>query len=294
MRHPPRILLITPARDEERFLPLTIASVTSQTLLPVQWIIVDDGSSDATGRIADEAAAQYDWIRVVHRSRRATREVGAGVVRAFQAGLAIADRDWDFVAKVDADLSFGPRYLEALMEHFAADAALGAASGKVWREAAGRRIEEYLIDDQVSGAFKTYRRIAFEEIGGFHAVPMWDGIDGHEARMNGWLTRSLHDEDLALLHHRLMGSSHRGIITGRRRWGRGQWFMGSHPIYMLASAVFRMREKPRLIGGLAMLAGYLEGWWNDDVRYGSPKFRDHLRTWQMTRLRSLFRKGSIR
>src|SRR5439155_12938279 len=113
----PRILVITPAKDEAEYIERTIASMVGQTHRPARWIIVDDGSSDDSGRIADEAARQHPWIQVVHRQPGSGRKVGPGVVAAFYDGLSqVRLQDFDFVCKLDADLEFQPGYFANLMQ----------------------------------------------------------------------------------------------------------------------------------------------------------------------------------
>ena len=142
----------------------------------------------------------------------------------FYEGLAAVDGHYDFVAKMDVDLEFGPRYFERLVAEFAKDPKLAAASGKVYRPENGQLVLEFMIDEMVAGQFKFYRRDAFEQIGGFVRELMWDGIDFHRARMLGFRTASLEDPELRILHLRRMGSSDRSIYRGRMRWGAGQWF----------------------------------------------------------------------
>jgi glycosyltransferase involved in cell wall biosynthesis len=279
-----RVLIVSPCRDEERTLEHTIACVRAQTLLPVLWIIVDDGSRDRTPEILEQAAASTPWIRVVRRADRGFRKVGGGVIDAFYEGLAAADCTYDYVAKMDVDLEFSPRYLERLLEAFERDSQLAAASGKVFREEGGRLVEEFMIDEMVAGQFKLYRRHAFERIGGFVPEVMWDGIDFHRARMEGYRTASLADPELRILHLRLMGSSDRNVYRGRLRWGRGQWFMGSSFSYVMASGLFRMFEKPYGIGGLLIVAGYLQAALRREQRYEDRAFRSELRRWQRHRL----------
>ena len=292
---PPRVLVITPARDEARFLPDMIRAMVAQTLRPVAWILVDDGSSDATGTIATAAAAEHDWIHVVRREREGSRALGGGVIRAFQAGLdSHTGPDWDYVAKVDADLTFGPDYLRAAVEHLEQDPGLAAVSGKVYRNEAGRDVEEFLIDEMVAGCWKLYRRAAFADIGGFHPAIMWDGIDIHRARMAGWRTASIRDGRMRILHHRLMGSSDKNVLRGRMRWGLGQWYLGSHPLYTLAASLFRMREKPFVIGGLLIFWGYVKAALRGVPRYEHPGFRRALRSWQFARLGRVLRLGGVR
>jgi glycosyltransferase involved in cell wall biosynthesis len=284
-----RVLVVTPARDEAERLPATIASMVAQTVRPALWVIVDDGSADATARIALDAAAAHPWIRVVRRADRGSRALGSGVVQAFYDGLRAAtelaeDLRADYVAKVDADITFGPRYLERALERFEEDPGLGIASGKVFRPETGGDVEEFMIDEHVTGAWKLYRRTCFEGIGGLVPAVMWDGIDFHRARQTGWRTRSFADADLRILHHRLMGSSDRNVYVGRIRWGRGQWYMGSNPLYVLGSALFRMRERPFVVGGLLLFWGYVSGWLKGLPRYDAPEFRREMRAWQRARL----------
>ena len=58
----PKYLLVTAARNEEQHLEQTIRAVLEQTARPVKWIIVNDGSTDATAKIIDRYAASTDWI----------------------------------------------------------------------------------------------------------------------------------------------------------------------------------------------------------------------------------------
>jgi glycosyltransferase involved in cell wall biosynthesis len=282
-----RIVIISPCRDEEATLERTIACLAAQSRLPDLWVVVDDGSSDRTPEILREAAQRLPWLRIVRRQDRGARKVGGGVIDAFYDGLAAVDIDYDFVAKMDVDLEFPPRYLERLLEYFRNDPRLAAASGKVFRLENGRLVEEYMIDEMVAGQFKFYRREAFERIGGFVRDVMWDGIDFHRARMEGYRTASIHDPDLQILHLRLMGSSHRSVYHGRMRWGRGQWFMGTWLPYMIASGVFRMREKPYVLGGLLIIVGYIAAAVRGERRYDDPRFRRELRHWQRERLKGL-------
>jgi hypothetical protein len=195
---------------------------------------------------------------------------------------------------MDVDLEFSPSYLKLLLARFERDPELGAASGKVFRREGEELVEEFMIDEMVAGQFKLYRREAFERIGGFVRNKMWDGIDFHRARMAGYRTTSFPEPELRLLHLRLMGSSDRSVYKGRLRWGAGQWFMGSSWVYVLASGVFRMREKPRGIGGLLIFAGYLRAALRREERLEDAGFRRELRSWQWQRLRRLARGGGFR
>ena len=281
----PRLLVISPVKDEAKYLERTIHSMVAQEVRPTRWIIVDDGSSDRTGPIADAAAAKHDWIEVVHRVGTAQRRVGPGVIEAFYDGLSHADiSEFDFICKLDGDLEFQPGYFAEMFRRFAANPRLGTASGKAYIPIRDQFVLERSSDEISHGIAKLYRRECFEEIGGFVREVMWDGIDCHRCRMLGWDAVSFNDPELAILHLRQMGSSFKSVYHGRLRWGRGQFFMGTHPIYIFGIAVYRTLERPWVLGGLCILLGYLEAAIRRQRRYEEPGFRSFLHHWQMTEL----------
>ena len=281
-----RLLIISPVRNEAAYLQHTIDSMTMQTVRPRVWLIVDDGSTDETPAIAERAAARHDWIRLFRRNDRGARKVGGGVIEAFFDGLVQVDLDdFDYLCKLDGDLEFGPTYFERLFEKFDADPRLGTASGKCWDKNGAGWVPLRTSDEFSLGACKLYRVDCFRQIGGFVRETMWDGIDCHRCRMKGWKARSFHDEDLRLYELRPMGSSDKSIYHGRFRWGRGQYFMGTHWLYALGIAAYRMLERPFVVGGVCILLGYLWAAVRRMKRYDDLEFRRYLRQWQLSRLR---------
>ncbi len=279
------LLVITPVKNEEEYLGVTIASLERQTVTPTRWIIVDDASTDRTGAIADAAAARRDWITVIHRQGPKERRVGPGVIEAFYEGLAHDElANYDYVCKLDGDLLLQPGYFEGLFQKFEADPRLGTASGKAYALVDGKFVLERTGDEFSHGVTKLYRTKCFDEIGGFVREVMWDGIDCHRCRMLGWKAKSFSDPELAVGHLRLMGSSHKSVYHGRMRWGRGQWFMGTHPLYLAGITGYRMLERPRVLGGLCILAGYVQAGLARQPRYGDKTFRKHLHRWQFEQL----------
>ena len=281
----PRILVISPVKDEACFLERAIRTVAAQSHRPERWIIVDDGSTDETGAIADRAAQQYPWIRVIHRTPGTKRRVGPGVIEAFYEGLGQEDHgNYEFVCKLDGDLELPAKYFADLLERFAANPRLGTASGKCRIPVGDKWVRERSGDEFSHGVAKLYRRECFEEIGGFVREVMWDGIDCHRCRMLGWQAVSDDDPSLDIRHLRPMGSSFKSIYHGRMRWGRGQYFMGTRVSYLLAIALYRMAERPWFLGGLCILAGYVSAGLRKAPRYNDPAFRSHLHRWQLRKL----------
>jgi poly-beta-1,6-N-acetyl-D-glucosamine synthase len=286
-----RYAIISPVRNEGAYARRTLESVVNQTVPPTRWLIVDDGSTDETPQILQEYAARYDYIEVINKPDRGERSVGPGVIEAVYLGLERLQLDaFDYLCKLDLDLDLPHRYFEALMERMEANPRLGTCSGKAYFPAEGNTAKDFHgplisegISDEVSvGASKFYRVSCFKQIGGFVRTVMWDGIDCHTARMKGWTARSFDDTDLRFLHLRPMGSSHKNILTGRMRHGFGQYFMGTNPVYMLTSALSRLVQRPYVLGGAAMMWGYLRSALRGDKRYDKPEFRDFLRRYQWT------------
>ena len=281
------IAIVSPVRDESKYIRRTLDAMAAQTVWPEEWLIVDDGSRDDTPEIVEHYQARYPFIRLVRRTDRGQRVLGSGVIEAFNFGRDQLQSDYRYICKLDGDMSFDPTYIETMLAALEADDRLAAVSGKVYRPEGDSLVEEYIIDEMVAGPFKFYKREAVEAIGGFSQTILWDGIDIHKCRLNGWTTRSIRDPGARLFHHRLMGSSDKNVYKGRIRLGRGIWFMGYHPAYATASGLFRMAEKPYVIGGLLIVGAYFYAALRSEPRFEEPGFREGLQAWQRQRLRAV-------
>ncbi len=280
-----RYLLVSPCRDEAEYLQVTIDTVAAQSVLPAKWLIVDDGSSDDTPRILVAAAAKYPFIQVIRRDNRGHRSVGPGVIDALYHGLAQVNLgDYDYVCKFDCDLEMPPRYFERTMELFEEDPWLGTLSGKLFLRYGRDEVLERTGDENSVGPVKFYRVACFQAIGGFVREVCWDGIDGHMCRMRGWIARSINDPELRIMHLRQMGSSHVSLWTGRQRWGRGKYFMGSSPLYMAAVALYRMIERPYVVSGLGILFGYIKAFIERAPRMKDQAYLAYLHRFEHTSL----------
>lgn len=275
-------LLVSPCRNEANYMRRTLDSVTQQSVPPAKWVIVDDGSTDDTPAILAEYAARYPYIQVVTKPDRGHRAVGPGVIEAFYYGLDQVDADaYPYLCKLDLDLDLPPRYFEILMARMEENPRIGTCSGKPWfRNAAGRWISEKCGDEMSVGMTKFYRRECFRQIGGFVREVMWDAIDCHKARQLGWIAVSWNDDDLRFEHLRPMGSSQKSVFTGRRRHGFGQYYMGSDPLYFIATGLYRMAHPPYVLGGLATIQGYLGAWLRRETQHGDAELRRFIRAYQ--------------
>lgn len=277
-------LLVSPCRNEADYMKLTLDSVVSQTVQPDLWVIVDDGSTDETPSILQDYASRYPFIQIVTRENRGHRSVGPGVIEAFYYGYDQVDvSQFDFVCKFDLDLDLPPKYFEILIQRMNDNPRIGTCSGKAYfrDKKTGVLISEKCGDEMSVGMTKFYRRSCFEEIGGFVRQVMWDGIDCHKCRQLGWIAVSWDEPDLNFIHLRPMGSSQQGIFTGRMRHGFGQYFMGTGLIYMTASSVFRMIHPPYIVGGVAMLWGYLKSMFQRKARFDDIALVKFIKSYQM-------------
>jgi glycosyltransferase involved in cell wall biosynthesis len=275
-------VLVSPCRNEAAFVERTLESIATQTLPPVQWIVVDDGSTDRTPEILQRFESRLAYLTIVRRQDRGKRAVGAGVIEAFYEGLDRIDFPYEFIGKLDMDLILPPRYFERLVDKMREEPRLGSISGKPYYidPLSGKVVLEGIRDHMSVGASKFVRRACFEQIGGFEREIMWDGIDCHRARMLGWLAGSYDEPDLRFEHLRPMGSSDRGWLVGRKRHGYGQYFIGTSFAFMTASALSRLNAQPKVIGAFMMWWGFVDAMLRHQRRYAAPDFVKFLRRWQ--------------
>ncbi len=283
-------IVITPARDEANYLGKTIESFLSQTILPCEWVIVDDGSVDETGVIAAAAARSYPWIKVIRGEDRGYRDIGYGDVEAFNKGLSnIETKDYEYLFRIDADIKLGPNYFNIILDKFTEDNKLGIAVGEVDELVNGRLVRLSSLPYGFNGMVKGWRRKCFEEIGGLPAGPGWDGIDCIKAMMCGWGTKTFSDEELTSIHLRPEGSSIKSQYHGWARHGRALYFLRAHPLWVIASAVYHMVDRPYVLGGVCLILGYLDALANRAEQYGTPGFKRYVQDWQMKELAKILR-----
>jgi biofilm PGA synthesis N-glycosyltransferase PgaC len=278
----PTYVIITPVRDEETYLRLAIESVINQTIRPVEYVVVNDGSHDKTGDIIDEYVQNYSWIRAVHRKDRGYRKTGGGIIEAFYAGYDVLTcRDWDFMCKLDGDLSFEPDYFERCFEHFKRDERLGIGGGFLYYIKHGERILEKGPLFHVRGGVKIYRHACWNRLGGLWVGPSSDTVDEVKAHMLGWTSRSF--PELLLQHHRPTGAAY-GRWGALKKDGRGDYVCGYHPLFEIAKCMYRLMRKPRVIGSLALLYGFVTGYVKRVPRVDDKELIRYLRRQQLNRL----------
>ena len=250
-----RYVLVTPAKNEETSIGITIASVVNQTVRPAEWVIVSDGSTDRTEEIVRAAAVAHPWIRLLPLSARPHRSFAA-VVQATEAGVrALTVDGYEYLGLLDSDVRFQPDYFEQVIRQFESSPRLGLAGGVVLDLGEPRDRLPRNRDD-VPGAAQFFRHQCFEELGGLLAIPEggWDALTCARARMLGYETR--------LLTHLIMDHlKPRNISEGsllRRTWQLGvrDYALGYRPLFECAKCLGRLLESPLFVGSIARWVGY--------------------------------------
>ena len=289
--------LVTAARNEEALIEQTILSVVAQTTRPVRWVIVSDGSTDGTDEIVKRHASQHDWIKLLRMPEHRDRQFAAKA-NCFNAGYAaLKGTDCDVVGNLDADITFVPDYFEFLLGKFTAMPRLGVAGTPFVEDASRLDSHTYAHPfaqlEHVSGGCQLFRRECFEQVGGY--VPIKGGaidwVAVTTARMKGWQTQTFTEK--VCLHHRKLGTGDDHPLLVAFHYGRKAYYVGGHPVWEILRGIFRMRERPWIIGGLYFLGGYF---WAAITRVQRPVSVELMafhRAEQMARLKRIFMPKSM-
>jgi biofilm PGA synthesis N-glycosyltransferase PgaC len=285
-----KYVLITSARNEEALIAGTLDSVAAQTQRPERWVIVDDGSTDRTGEIAESYAQKFPWIAVVRRPKREGRNFAAKADAVNGAVAQMQNLAFDVLGNLDADTSFEPGYMEFLMQKFSGDPRLGVA-GTPFTQDGGydSTRDSFEGENYVAGPIQLFRRECFREIGGYVANPAGgvDWIAVMTARLKGWNVRSFAERRYH--HHRSMGTAEKSPVAALFSYGQKDYYLGGSPVWQMFRVTYRLAKKPYFFGGLALLCGYF---WAALKRVKRPVSRELMhfhRADQMKKLRTILR-----
>ena len=197
------VLIVTPACNEEKNLPDLIDSMLNQSFLPLEWVIVDDGSLDNTSNVIKNTSLKYPWVTYLRKEKKGIRSPGKSVMETFYFGFENKkSQNYDIIIKLDADLILPTNYLELIVFEFSKNQKLGMCGGVCVVESNGKYILEKQANlDHIRGAIKAYKRECFEDIGGLLKKMGWDTVDEHHARFRGWSV--LVKSELKVIHQRL-------------------------------------------------------------------------------------------
>jgi poly-beta-1,6-N-acetyl-D-glucosamine synthase len=280
-------VLVTPARNEGMFIEQTIKSVVGQTIRPIKWMIVSDGSTDGTDSIVKKYSAEHRWIELMRMPEGKERHFAAKA-HAFNAGyIKVRDLNYDIIGNLDADITFEEDYFSFLLSKFAKNPRLGVG-GTPFREGSHQYDYRFASIEHVSGACQLFRRECFNEIGGY--VPIkGGGIDWTAvttARMKGWQTRTFTEK--TCLHHRKIGTGQGKRLISFFRFGKQDYYLGGHPLWEVFRSLYQMKTQPYILGGLFLFSGYIWAFLSREEKQISRELVEFRRREQMQRLNKIF------
>jgi len=283
------LALVTPARNEAALLEATIRSVVAQTVRPLRWVIVSDGSTDGTDDIVKEYAARHDWIEYLRMPERRERHFGGKAI-AFKAGYErLQGLDYDVIGNLDADITLEKDQFELLLEKLRENPRLGVA-GAPFRDGTQQYDYRFTSIEHVSGACQLFRRACFEEVGGYKPVQLGgvDLIAVISARMKGWQTRSFPER--VCTHHRKMGSAERGTLEIAFKGGMADYQLGVHPLWEVFRTSYQTTRKPFLAGGMLRFLGFFWAMACRKKKVVAPDVEEFRQREQMVRLHAWWRR----
>lgn len=239
-------------KNEANHFEETIRSVLSQSLLPTEWIVVDDNSSDTTGEIISKYEYEYSWIRQYKFMSDGLTTYSARVVSVFLYGLNKIIGDYDYIVKLDGDVAFERDFFSSIFEILENDHTLGIVSGRLIQD--GVLEKDDIIFGDTRGAVKIYRAKCFRDIGGVIPEVSWDTIDNAAARAKGWKTRQL---PVSFVHLKKEGIRVGSVSFLRYRTGISNGNIPYYFPYFFVKILVKLFKKPLLLGSTLELFGYL-------------------------------------
>jgi len=242
--------IITPVKNESKYIGETIESVINQTKLPQEWLIVDDSSTDNTKKIVQEYLEDYTFIKLISAPRIKISEISARIASLLNFAYKKLSVEVDLIMKLDGDVTLPKDYCENFSIMFLKDKKLGIASGCADYKGARDKNEDKSL---TRGAAKFYKKECFEEIGYAYLSRGWDTIDNYAAQCLGWETKKI---DIFFEHNKEEGKKS-GLIMLRYWTGL---FNGRVPYYFPYFAlkiVYYLFSRPIIIGSLLEFIGYL-------------------------------------
>ncbi|MDD3110935.1 MAG: glycosyltransferase family 2 protein [Methanofollis liminatans] len=255
----PQYILVTPAKDEGANLPSVIASVAAQTIQPEVWLILDDGSTDATPRILQEAVSIYPWIRILRlppHPRDITFHYSYVCKMGFDEIIRFCTANnihYQYIGLLDGDTEVSDWYFETLIRTMEENASLGIVSGRIHHRIDGVLTWNKSNEHRPAGTGRLWRKECFFESGGYPIEPSPDSISNIKAKRRGWKIRKCKE---AVAVERRMTSGADGLWHGYKMRGKTAYYLNKRPLSILMNSAYFTIRTPHYTGA-AYLYGYL-------------------------------------
>lgn len=262
-----RYILVTPAKNEGTLLPDLVNTVLNQTIRPLLWVIVDDGSTDNGQYIIEKAESENIWIR--HLSLNKTeRDIYFRYpyvcIKGFDFAMELCSQEeieYDFIGLLDADIILEKNYYEKLHYEFEKDKNLGIACGSRLDIINGTPIKANNREDEPYGGASLFRVECFREIDGYQVVMGPDAVANAKAKMKGWKCRVFDNTQVTHLRPvNYFERSKKGAWQEFWRKGEKDFYLNYSFIVVFLKAFKHSLTKipPRpLYAGLAYFLGFL-------------------------------------
>jgi len=252
-------ILVTAAKNEGKNLPRLIQSIVEQSIRPVVWVIIDDGSIDNTPEILKEAKKKYEWIQSVRlQSKAKDKDIGfhlsSVMIEAFNFAIEYCKKngiDYEYLGNVDGDMILEHKFFEKLLIEFEKDEKLGIAGGGVQYIKSGKVIQIFGDVEEPSGGLMLIRKKCFEDCGGIQLSCCWDSVLKAKARLRGWKTKRF--EHVKGIETRIPGSENywmRGL-----HGGESAYYLNLNPFNVFVRSIKLCRKSFRR--GIAYMLGYI-------------------------------------
>lgn len=283
-----KYILITPAKNEAKYIEQTIQSVCKQTVKPQAWIIVNDGSTDNTADIISGYLKKNQFIHLINLPVQQKRHF-SGKVNAIDQGFILVDElniNYDYYGNLDADVSFDENYYEALLAKMMQEEEVGVAGGHVYDLTKSGFIPQLNISyESVAGPVQLFRKECYRDIGGYVAseLGLVDAIAEVKARMKGWATKTF--PDLVVYHLRATGSESNTPLQIARKDGKKEYLFGYHPLFHIARSMQRLPCSPIVLGSLVRSFYFFKCYFDSTQRPVNKEFVKYLRSEEMRKLK---------
>ncbi|AFK22088.1 putative glycosyl transferase family 2 protein [Pyrococcus sp. ST04] len=258
-----RYILVTPAKNEEKTLPLLAKSVINQSIKPSLWVIVNDNSVDKTEKIIRDLSKKHSWIigyelkdgvfdyDPTYRYSIVVRE-GFRVVRKIAHEMGIP---YGFIGLVDADFILERKFFEKILKEFKNDPQLGIASGGVYILTEKKKLVWERTNPQFArGSPRVFRRECFNDIGGYKQFYAPDVFSNYMARIKGWKVKQIVN---AIAVQMRPTQERYGYYKSSIKRGYVNYYLGT-PVLSVFAWIMYMAIIDSPIKASGFLKGYLE------------------------------------
>lgn len=257
-------ILITPIKNEEKYLDDLVTSVSEQTILPITWVIIDGNSNDSSMKIIKKYAAKYEFIYL--KSQESFSDIGGhinfslSVREGHDYAKHICEKnklEYDYIGKIDADIILPNNHFEKLMEIFEKNPEFGIISGKSEACYTSKKSKLDYLPDEVPDSSRMYKKECLEQIGGF-VISKYspDTVMLAKSRTRGWKT--LWVRDTYFYSMRETSGIERNVWKAAKQVGNCRYYLNYNPILVILGILFELRKRPHY-QAIGYLLGYLDG-----------------------------------